>query len=470
VPRPGGLRQGVVAGLLLGAACDGGSLVGPATCTPPEVQRSGVASNPHNVLSAVVTTAVLSADSVVVRFGTSATALENTTPATVWTGDSLSLPVLGLRAETEYSLQTVAYNSCAASMGRVLDFTTGALPTDLPAFSAGGPDPSPGYIVFAAGVYGIVIDNSGRVVWYHRFPTGPGLNFQPQPNGRYAARPAPASGAPAVWVELEPLGAVTRMLPCSGGLQARPHDLLAQPDGSYWILCDDVRPLGVPAPPGSAYTHALGTSVQWISGTSELLFEWAPFDHFDMGTTSWEPTDPTGQVANWTHGNALDIDPDGNLLVSFRNLSEITRIDTRTGNVIWRMGGEHNEFNLEGGAMPPFARQHGVRSLGEGRLLLLDNLGDPSRSSAELYEYDEDLRTLRLSRSYPSSASVVAQLGGNTQGLPGGRVLVSFGSGGSVEEFDAEGRVVWRIEGNPGYIFRAQRIQSLYHPGAGDPR
>jgi hypothetical protein len=49
-------------------------------------------------------------------------------------------------------------------------------------------------------------------------------------------------------------------------------------------------------------------------------------------------------------------------------------------------------------------------------------------------------------------------------------VLVSFGTGGRVEEYDDVGNVVWRIEGDPGYIFRAQRISSLYHPGMDTPR
>jgi hypothetical protein len=39
-----------------------------------------------------------------------------------------------------------------------------------------------------------------------------------------------------------------------------------------------------------------------------------------------------------------------------------------------------------------------------------------------------------------------------------------------VEEYDAAGNVVWRIEGEPGYVFRAQRIISLYQPGVGLPR
>jgi hypothetical protein len=35
-----------------------------------------------------------------------------------------------------------------------------------------------------------------------------------------------------------------------------------------------------------------------------------------------------------------------------------------------------------------------------------------------------------------------------------------------VQEYDAVGNVVWEIEGNAGYVFRAERIASLYRPGA----
>jgi alkanesulfonate monooxygenase SsuD/methylene tetrahydromethanopterin reductase-like flavin-dependent oxidoreductase (luciferase family) len=70
----------------------------------------------------------------------------------------------------------------------------------------------------------------------------------------------------------------------------------------------------------------------------------------------------------------------------------------------------------------------------------------------------------------PSAPAVVALQGGTTQLLPGGRVLVAYGNGGRVEEYDATGALTWRIEGNPGYIFRAQRIRSLYRPGADGAR
>jgi hypothetical protein len=61
-------------------------------------------------------------------------------------------------------------------------------------------------------------------------------------------------------------------------------------------------------------------------------------------------------------------------------------------------------------------------------------------------------------------------IGGSEQALPVGRTLVSFGTVGRVEEYNASGNVIWRIEGNAGYLLRAQRIQSLYGPGVDRPR
>lgn len=474
--RLGG-RKAALAALLAGSggvlACD--TPVEPTACAAPDVVMSRVASNANNVLSAIVSAEVGSADSVVARFGRVGAPLDSVTPA-LDARDELSplvsmfIPLFGLYDTTNYNIQVVAFNRCGTSAGTVLTFATGKLPTDLPRYTAAGPDPSPGYIAFAAGNYGLVIDNTGRVVWYHRFPNGPGLNFQAQPNGRYAARPASSTpGEIARWVEIDPLGEVTRTLSCARGLPPRVHDLLAASDGSYWLLCDEVRTVDLSAAGGSSQALVLGTVVQHISVTGDVLFDWSPFDHLEVDLQALEPGDRTGGVINWTHGNALDLDYYGYLLVSFRNLSEVIRIDTRTGAVMWRMGGSHNQFTFENVGAPAFARQHGVRATGAGGLLLLDNLGDPNASRAERYVYD-DWFSVWQTGSYASSTGAVAQIGGTAQSLPGGRTLVSFGNGGSVEESDAAGNIVWRIEGNPGYVFRAQRIRSLYRPGMGDPR
>ncbi len=429
----------------------------------PHVLAAAVAANPGNVLSAIVSVRLTRADSVAVRFAPAGTLLLDATPAVLQTGDAAEVPVLGLLPETRYAIQVVAWGGGGSISSDTLTFTTGSLPDDLPSYAAGGPDPAPGYVVFAAGPYGIGIDNAGRVVWYRRFPNGPGLNFQPQPNGRYVARPPPDGPAqPAAFLEIDVLGRVTRSFGCAGGLRPRFHDMIARPDGSYWLLCDETRTMDLSAVGGVAAARVTGTIVQHLSADDVLLFQWSPFDH--LAIEDLPATERTGPDVNWTHGNALDLDVDGDVLVSFRSLSEITRIDTRTGAVLWRMGGLANQFvftDRAGSSEPAFSGQHGVRITGTGELLLLDNLGNESGSRAERYAYDPDLRLAEQIASYGSYPSVIGQLGGSTQQIRGGHVLVAFGNGGRVEEYDGAGQMVWSIE-RPGYVFRAYRIRSLY--------
>jgi hypothetical protein len=450
----------------VGCAGDGGVTEPPPA---PAILASAVAANPNNVLGAVVSARVLDADSAAVRYGLADAALDSVTPAVMALGDPAILPVLGLLPDTRYVLRLVAYGDGQAVEGESLTFDTGALPTDLPHYVASGSDPSPGYVAFAAGAYGLVIDNFGRVVWYRRFPNGAGLNFQVQPTARYVAHPpTPDPSDLEPWIELDQLGDVTRTFDCARGLRSRFHDLIAQPDGSYWIMCDETRTMDLSDMGGMAAARVTGTVVQHVSATGALLFEWNPFDHFAM--TDLDAASRSGETVNWTHGNALDLDTEGNLLVSFRSLHEITKIDTRTSEVLWRMGGSRSDFAFVDAPSPPFARQHGVRVTGPRHLLLLDNSGDANESRAERYVYDVEVRAARLVGSYGSTPGAIAELGGTTQDLPGGRALVAFGNGGRVEEYDATGTVVWRIEGNPGYVFRAQRIESLYHPGVGSRR
>ena len=452
------------------AACADDS-VAPFGVAKPTVSAVKVAANSFNALSAEVGFRVQHADSVAVRFYLHGDppGQASLTPPLVVTVDSVAVPVFGLLPARRYIFHPVAYSASGITMGEPVELTTGELPPDLPAYLVSGSDPSPGYVVFAAGMYGIVIDNTGRVVWYRRFQNGPGLNFMAQPNGRYVARPAtPDPSDVEPWVELDPLGNMTRLLGCAPGLQPRLHDLIVQADGSYWIMCDETRTLDLSAEGGVGGARVTGTAVQHIGGDGRVLFHWSPFDHFAI--TDVDAAERVGASVNWTHGNALDFDAGGNVIVSFRNLGEITKIDTKSGAVIWRMGGLRNQFTFLDSPAPAFSRQHGARALGEDGLLLLDNSGDPQESMAERYTVNESARTARLSHSYRSSPGVITPIGGSVQSLAGGRTLVSFGTAGRVEEYDDAGSLKWRIEGNPGYVFRAQRIRSLYAPGIGTSR
>lgn len=455
---------------IAGVAVLAGCLDAPVGITPaavPVIDAATAVANPRNVLSAVMTVTVRHADSVSVQISPAGD--HSVTPAVVPAGGTASIPVLGLRAEQRYILRPVAHGPGGTTVGDAFELTTGSLPADLPRYTAGGPDPLPGYVVFGAGLYGVIIDNAGRVVWYHRFANGPGLTFMVQPTGRYVAHPpTPQAGDLEPWVEIDPLGTVTRTMACARGLVTRPHDLIAQPDGSYWLLCDETRTMDLSGIGGVLGARVTGTVVQHVAADGALLFEWNPFDHFAI--TDVEQAERVGSSVNWMHGNALDFDTDGNLLVSFRNLGEITKIDVRTGDVIWRMGGTRNQFTFLDTPMPAFAHQHGVRRYAAGALVILDNIGTPTESRAERYVIDDVARTARLVSSHGAVPAVVTQIGGSVQPLPNGRTLVSFGTEGRVEEYADDDRVLWSIYGNPGYVFRAQRIRSLYAPGIGTAR
>lgn len=455
----------IVVGLL--AACRDDAPPGPGL-PAPVIESAAVSANVHNVLSAVVAARVSGADSVAVLFRPQGGGTDSMTAA-VFSQHEAEIPVLGLLPQQRYLLRVVAFGPGSAAVGDSMWFDTGALPAGLPSYIAGGPAPSPGFVVFAAASYVLAIDNTGRVAWYRHFPGGTGLAFMAEPTGHYVLRPPtpdPLDREP--WIELDALGNVTRSMGCARDRQPRLHDLLPQADGSWWLLCDEVRTMDLSALGGKVNAQVTGTAVQHVSAAGELLLEWSPFDHFNIADL--DSASRTGANVNWTHGNSLDRAPDGNILVSFRNLGEITKIDAHSGAVLWRLGGKRSYFLFEGTAAPAFTGQHNIRSCGSGALVLLDNLGDPAQSRAERYLVDEAGWTARLDRSMGSSPGVVTSIGGSVQDLPGGRTLVSFGTAGRVEEYDASGQVVWKIEGNPGYIFRAQRIRSLYHPGAGSSR
>jgi hypothetical protein len=457
--------------VLLLSGC-GDRAAGPVGVLPTvavRVDSSSVAGMAVNVLSALVEARVRAADSVAVRYRILGDGTVMQTPAVAPIYGTARIPVLGLHAATAYTLQAVAFGPQGMATGADVYFVTDPLPPDLPAFTAGGTDPSPGFVVLAAGRYGLVIDNTGRIVWYYRFASDPGINFQAQPSGRYLARPSAEFDLfPYAWMEIDPLGKVARFILCRSPRTARFHDINVLADGSYWVMCDETRTMDLSAYGGSAAAQVTGTAVEHVGPDGQLLFTWSPFDELDI--TDLPAADRSGPQVNWTHGNAIDVDAAGNVYLSFRSLSEIVKIDRATGRIAWRMGGPRNGFTFVGDPAPPFARQHGLRLAGGGTFLLLDNLGDAAGSNVRRYELDEAARTVRLVATYRAEPAVVAALGGTTQPLPGGRVLVSYGSGARVEEYDADGNVVWQIEGDAGYRFRAQRILSLYEPGVGLPR
>ena len=76
--------------------------------------------------------------------------------------------------------------------------------------------------------------------------------------------------------------------------------------------------------------------------------------------------DLTGAIVDYAHGNAIEVDGDGNLILSSRHFSEVTKINRLSGEIMWRWGGKNNQFTFIGDSTG-FSYQHTIRRLPAGR-------------------------------------------------------------------------------------------------------
>src|SRR6185503_18171487 len=98
------------------------------------------------------------------------------------------------------------------------------------------------------------------------------------------------------------------------------------------------------------------------------------------------------------HPNAMTFDTAGNYVVSWRNLDQIMAIDPNNGNVLWRLGGTKSDFTFVNDPLNGFYKQHSVKVLANGDILLFDNGAGhvPAQSRAVEYRLDMTAKTATM--------------------------------------------------------------------------
>jgi hypothetical protein len=171
------------------------------------------------------------------------------------------------------------------------------------------------------------------------------------------------------------------------------------------------------------------------------LFEWHSLDHVGVDETLL----PVGATWDYFHLNSIDVDQDGNLLVSARHPCAVYKVDRSSGQVLWRLGGTKSDFALGPGAT--FWYQHDARSHPDGTLSLFDdgastpqNAPEPE-SRALVLRLDTTAMTASAVASYPNPHGSSTFAMGNAQAMPGGGWLVGWGTVPEVTEFGPDGSV-----------------------------
>ncbi|MGB3074017.1 MAG: arylsulfotransferase family protein, partial [Chitinophagales bacterium] len=235
------------------------------------------------------------------------------------------------------------------------------------------------------------------------------------------------------------------------------HDFQIFPDGHSLIIAFDDQTINMTAYGGSPVADVKGLIVQELDANKEVIFQWRSWDHF-LFTDANQYTPLTNSQVDYVHGNTVERDFDGNILISCRNMDELTKINRETGDIIWRMGGENNQFTFVNDNIPEhFHQQHDVRRIANGHITILNN-GNylPIQiSSAKEYQLDEvnKVATLVWFYEHPdvNGNKVFARASGNAQRLPNGNTMISWGTIyfdkgiPNMTEVDMNKNIVWEM-------------------------
>lgn len=252
-----------------------------------------------------------------------------------------------------------------------------------------------------------------------------------------------------------------------GGRVADMHEFRITPDGTAFIACyPETVPADLTAVGGPKNGRVLQSVFQEIDiATGLLVMEWRSLDHVPVTESSRHLGDPY----DYFHINTVDLAPDGNLIISARHTSTLYKLDRRTGEVIWRMGGKHSDFAMTREAR--FAWQHDGRQLDARTFTVFDNGYDGtvrthSESRGIVLDVDEPGRKVRLARAYYHPKTILVEAMGSVQLLPTGNVLVGWGSAPFVTEHTREGAVIWSVRMPKGeQTYRAFRVPWSGSPG-----
>ncbi|HQY52484.1 MAG TPA: arylsulfotransferase family protein [Ignavibacteria bacterium] len=230
---------------------------------------------------------------------------------------------------------------------------------------------------------------------------------------------------------------------CGNGYSTDHHELQITNDGHAFLMSYDPQhvDMSMIVPGGNPNAIVTGLVIQEIDESNNVVFQWRSWDH--MLITDAIGINLTDSLIDYVHGNAIDIDDDGHLLISSRHISEITKINRNTGDIIWRMGGKNNEFTFINDPIK-FSYQHDIRRLDNGNVTLFDNgnYHSPPFSRAVEYDLDEVNKTATLVWQYRNTPDNFGFAMGSVQRLKNGNTLIGWGSSHpNISEVTPEGNI-----------------------------
>ncbi len=233
------------------------------------------------------------------------------------------------------------------------------------------------------------------------------------------------------------------------------HDMVLTDYGTAWVF--SYHPVW--ANDAGTQRNVLEGVIQEIDvSTGDVWWEWHSLDHVALDESyQSHPEDPSS-AWDYLHINSIEVDHEGNLLISSRTNHAVYRISTENHEVIWRLGGKKSDFALEPDAV--FAVQHDARELEDGTITIFDNVASHEEvdSRGLVFELDEESKTATLLREYHRDGGMYSPFQANMQTLDNGNVFIGWGSGPHCSEFTHEGEMIFDMNYQAGHSYRGYRV------------
>src|SRR5215218_933750 len=230
----------------------------------------------------------------------------------------------------------------------------------------------------------------------------------------------------------------------ANGYEGDHHEFLITPEDTalitiYSKVVRDLSDIGGPVE--GVVLEGIAQEIDIESG--EVLFEWHSLDHIGLEESYYEPPADLEAAFDYFHINSIDVYDEDHLLISARRTCAVYKVDRKTGEVVWRLGGKKSDFKMGAGVRTTL--QHDARRNADGTITIFDN-GDVNRgdqSRAIMIEVDEDKMSASLVREYTHPDGLLSDMQGNVQVLPKGNILVGWGSAPFFSEFNHHGELLF---------------------------
>jgi len=129
------------------------------------------------------------------------------------------------------------------------------------------------------------------------------------------------------------------------------HEFKLTPQGTalitaYKTVSGSLAPIG-----GPNKAKIADSIIQEVDvATGKVLFTWHSLGHVGIDESYIPLTGPgappPGGPYDYFHVNSVEKEPNGNYLISARNSSAVYEIDGKSGDVLWRLGGNKSDFEM----------------------------------------------------------------------------------------------------------------------------